>query len=92
VKTMRVCQVCRGTGRVELTGAYAETLAALRAQRVPISGAALARAFPGDVSPEAMCNRLVALKRHGLAECRQNGREKLWTATPAVMCTKRKGR
>jgi hypothetical protein len=80
VRTTRTCQTCGGTGRVEVTGVYAKTLAVLRGLHAPISGAALSRLMAG-VSPEATCNRLAALRRHGLAECRQNGREKLWTAT-----------
>jgi DNA-binding transcriptional ArsR family regulator len=84
----RKCETCGGTGRVKLTGVYAETLACLR-RHAPVSGADLSRLM-GGVSPEAMCNRLAALRHHGLAEFRQHGREKLWTAV-AVRAV-RKGR
>jgi len=72
------CWHCRGSGRVELTGVYADTLALLRRQREPLNGAALARL--AGCSNEAMCNRLRAIERHGLAKSRRHGREAIWTA------------
>lgn len=72
------CGHCRGTGRIELTGIYAETLALLKKQRKPLNGAALAKL--AGCKATAMNNRLVALEKHGLAEGILYGRERLWRA------------
>jgi hypothetical protein len=71
------CKACSGTGRAELTGVLYETLILLR--RYPgKSGAALAEI--GGCSGMAMCNRLQALRRAGVAECEKWGRERHWKA------------
>jgi Mn-dependent DtxR family transcriptional regulator len=72
------CPHCRGTGLVELTGVYADTLLLLRAQSGEVNGADLARL--AGVKGEAMANRLVRLERLGLAVGRRYGRERLWKA------------
>ncbi len=71
----RPCPCCGGTGSVELTGIYSDTLALLR-RAGEATGAALARA-DGCKGP-AMCNRLAALERMGLAQSRRYGRERLY--------------
>ena len=73
------CGCCRGTGRIPLTGRYAETLALLRKQKREVSGAELARL--AGIRGEAMCNRLVPLERHGLATSRRDGVRRMWKAT-----------
>ena len=71
------CKACGGTGTIELTGVYAETLALLRSSG-EISGAALART--AGVKPTAMNNRLAVLAKHGLARSRPYGRQRLYKA------------
>ena len=72
------CTRCRGTGKVELTGEYAETYALLLRQKAHLSGADLARL--SRVKPTAMNNRLVAIERMGLAIGSTHGRKRLWRA------------
>jgi len=70
------CPTCRGTGRIELTGVYAETLAMLRQCGEEITGAALAR--QAGCKATAMNNRLARLEAFGLAVSRWYGRKKLY--------------
>lgn len=70
------CPHCAGKGTIELTGIYAETLTLLRQQRREVSGADLARV--AGCKATAMCNRLAALERHGLAVSRRYGRKRLF--------------
>lgn len=72
------CSCCGGTGRLLLTGVYADTLALLRRQPGEVSGAALARQ-DGCKAP-AMNNRLASLERLGLATSRRYGRLRLFRA------------
>lgn len=72
------CPLCRGAGRVELTGVYLETFLALAACGGEVCGAELARRM--KAKPTAVNNRLAALERHGLATSRRYGRERLFTA------------
>jgi hypothetical protein len=74
------CLCCRGTGRVPLTGVYADTLDLLR-RSGEVCGAALARA--AGCKPSAMNNRLAALERPGLAVSRRYGRLRLFRAAGA---------
>ena len=69
------CTHCGGSGLVELTGVYAETLALL-ARHSDRNGAELARL--AGCQETAMNNRLVALQRMGLAYGRKYGRSRLW--------------
>ncbi len=73
------CPCCRGTGRVQLTGVYADTWHLLHSNPGGISGAALAHA--AGCRATAMNNRLAALERHGLATSRRDGRRRLFCAT-----------
>lgn len=72
------CSCCKGTGKVELTGTYAETYELLRSQAKELNGAALARL--AGCKPTAMNNRLTALERMGLASGRWYGRQRFWKA------------
>ena len=74
--TYRRCSCCNGTGRVLLTGVYAETLALLRHQDGEVTGADLARLI--GCKKTAMNNRLAALEKHGLATSRRWGRKRLY--------------
>lgn len=71
-----VCTHCNGTGAIELTGVYAETLI-LVISNPGLNGAALAKL--AGCKATAMNNRLNALERHGVAEGKQFGRSILWT-------------
>lgn len=72
------CTCCNGTGKVELTGIYLDTLKLL-AGFCEVTGAELAKKI--GAKPTAMNNRLAALKRKGLADTRTVGRKKLYWAT-----------
>jgi len=72
------CGRCHGTGRIQLTGIWLDTLALLRNIKGPLSGADLARLM--GCKNEAMCNRLVALEQMGLSRSRPYGRVRLWMA------------
>lgn len=74
---LKPCTRCRGTGQIEVTGEYADTLRLLKRQRKEINGADLAR-LAGIKGP-AMNNRLVALEKLGLAFGRWSGQERLWS-------------
>lgn len=73
-----LCTRCHGSGRVELNGVNAETLALLRRQRSEVCGKDLADL--AGCSNESMCNRLRAIEQHGLAESRKWGRKVFWKA------------
>lgn len=69
------CPHCRGSGRIPLTGVYADTLELLRANG-EATGADLARVE--GCKATAMNNRLAMLERHGLATSRRYGRQRLY--------------
>ena len=75
-KAYVVCGHCYGTGSVELTGVYAETLGLL-IRHPGLNGAALAA--KAGCKATAMNNRLTALERHGVATGKRHGREIFWT-------------
>lgn len=77
-KVMARCPHCHGSGKVETTGVYRETLDLLAQQKDELNGAALAHL--AGCKPTAMNNRLVALERLGLAARRPYGRQRLWRA------------
>jgi hypothetical protein len=74
-KAYVVCGHCEGTGSVELSGVYAETLGILIGHP-DLNGAALAEL--AHCKPTAMNNRLKALERHGVAIGKRFGREIIW--------------
>jgi hypothetical protein len=74
---MHPCAMCKGTGRVPLSGIYADTLALLRKYR-NLCGADLAAIARCNGS--AMCNRLAALEKMGFATSTRYGRQRLWKA------------
>jgi Mn-dependent DtxR family transcriptional regulator len=76
------CPHCKGTGKVPLTGVYADTLillADIGKRGEQLNGAQLAKLM--GVKGEAMCNRLVRLEELGLATSKRYGRQRLWAAT-----------
>ena len=77
VKTM--CGHCGGTGQVDVTGVYLETLLLLR-RRKP--GHVVANQMHGyfGCTPTALNNRLAWLERHGLASSERYGRERRYKA------------
>ena len=70
------CPCCRGSGRIPLTGIYAQTLALLRRCHGEVTAASLAR--QDGCKATAMNNRLAALERFGLATSRRFGRLRLF--------------
>lgn len=75
------CSHCRGSGRVALSGIYADTLDLLHCRLgKEVTGADLARV--AGCQATAMNNRLAWLERHGLATSRRYGRLRLYR-TPA---------
>lgn len=72
------CRCCGGTGQIELTGIYFDTLKVLRGLG-EFSGADLARYM--DVPATAMNNRLARLEELGFATSRRYGRQRLFKAT-----------
>lgn len=70
------CTHCQGTGTIQLTGVYAETLTLL-ISHPGLNGAALAKL--AKCKATAMNNRLKALERHGVATGKRFGREIVWT-------------
>lgn len=81
IKTLKApvrvpCKACGGTGEVELTGIYRDTLLWLRNHPDPQNAAAIARIL--KVAPTAMANRLTALERMGLVTSERYGRERRW--------------
>ena len=75
--TLVRCTHCKGKGKVELNGVYADTLALLR-KHDTVTGAELARV--DGCSPNAMNNRLAALERMGLARSTRYGHKRLYQA------------
>ncbi len=76
MKAFVVCKHCGGTGSIELTGVYADTLR-LVIRYPKRNGAALAKR--AGCKATAMNNRLKALERHGVVVAEIHGRELLWT-------------
>ena len=72
------CHCCGGSGQIEMTGVYLETLRLLRKQRKPVNGAQLAKL--AGCKATAMNNRLSRLWSHGKANFERRGRETLWRA------------
>lgn len=72
------CGHCLGTGHIELSGVYAETLSLLRRQKDEVTGADLAKI--DGCKATAMNNRLAMLENHGLATSRRYGRMRLYKA------------
>jgi Mn-dependent DtxR family transcriptional regulator len=70
------CSHCKGTGRIELTGEYLETLNRLRELGKEMSGAELAKDM--GIQPTAMNNRLSRIEQHGLIQSRRWGRSRLF--------------
>lgn len=70
-----VCSRCKGVGSLVLNGCYMDTLVAL-ASHEPITGSGLAQEM--GIAGNAMCNRLVALERLGLARGERYGRTRTW--------------
>jgi hypothetical protein len=76
MKAFVECTHCGGSGSIELTGVYAETLnlVILHPGR---NGAALAGI--AGCEPTAMNNRLRAMERRGVVTGKRFGRSILWT-------------
>jgi len=70
------CPCCKGAGRIELTGVYADTLALLTSHGKEATGAELSKV--AGCKPTAMNNRLARLQDMGLVESRQYGRLRLF--------------
>lgn len=76
MKAFVECTHCHGSGSIELTGVYAETLNIVI--RFPNrNGAALAKI--AGCEPTAMNNRLTGLEKKGLVMGRKHGRQIFWT-------------
>lgn len=75
-KARVICTHCRGSGSIELTGVYAETLD-LVVRNPNFNGAELAAS--AGCKTTAMNNRLVALERMGLICGKRFGRMRIWT-------------
>lgn len=71
------CTHCQGTGTIQLTGVYAETLG-LIISHPSLNGATLAKL--AGCNATAMNNRLKALERHGVATGQRFGRSIYWKA------------
>jgi len=83
VKNYTKCGHCNGTGKIELTGVYADTLKLLKAETARRAGSSVNGAMLGRVAGcggTAMCNRLMALQKLGFAKSVAYGRERLWEA------------
>ncbi len=72
------CAQCNGTGRLPLTGEYLATYLRLACLGREATGAELGRLL--GTTGSAMCNRLVALERLGLATSRRFGQKRLYRA------------
>ncbi len=81
------CYCCDGSGQLELTGKYAETLEMLL-KYGEIHGALLAGM--DGCKATAMNNRLAGLERIGLVTSRRHGRNRLYQAVPFVQRLNRK--
>jgi hypothetical protein len=75
------CPRCRGTGRRPINWVYVRTLELLRRRRDEVNTSRLADM--AECSVTAMGNRLTFLESLGLVRSRQDGRQRLWTATIA---------
>ena len=71
------CSCCGGTGRIELTGEYRETLERVRLVGGEFTAAEVGRLM--GVKNEAMCNRLAGLERMGFLTSRRFGRKRLFS-------------
>jgi predicted transcriptional regulator len=74
-KAYVVCTHCQGTGSIELTGVYADTLG-LVIRHPHLNGAELAEKAGCEAT--AMNNRLKAMERHGVVTGTKYGREIRW--------------
>lgn len=70
------CTHCGGTGRIELTGVFADTLDLLRRQKVEVTAADLSRL--DGCAATAMSMRLGRLEGLGLVTSRRYGRLRLY--------------
>ena len=79
---MICCSHCKGTGRVALTGVYAETLRGLR-RLTKAYGYCVANQHAKlfGCNATALCNRLAALERLGFATSERFGRERRFRAS-----------
>ncbi len=75
------CSCCNGSGRIELTGVYADTLKDIRAIDGEIHGAELARKV--GCKATAMNNRIAWLADNGFVIVRVYGRKTFVSATPS---------
>jgi len=73
------CSHCKGSGKREVTGVYADTLLLLRRRKDEVTGADLATVC--GCKATAANNRLAALEHLGLAVSRRYGRKRLYRAT-----------
>lgn len=74
------CPHCGGTGKREVAGEYARTLAEVRRLDRPVTGAELGRLM--GVKATAMNNRLARLAALGLLRSEWEGRRHLYSAVP----------
>ena len=72
------CPACDGSGRIPLTGVYAETLMLLRKHGKEMTGSDFARLI--DIERTAACNRLARLEAMGFVKSRRYGSKRLYTA------------
>ena len=80
-KDETTCPHCKGTGKIAVTGVYADTVFRLR-QLTKLYGyttAAMSAELFG-CTPTALNNRLAWLERHGLATSERYGRERRYRA------------
>ena len=75
------CSCCRGTGKVPVTGVYAETLHGLR-RMTRARGYVVANRDAGWFlcEPTALNNRLAWLEKNGLAKSEKFGRQRRFVA------------
>jgi hypothetical protein len=72
------CSACSGTGRVQVTGVYLETLHQLR-HRCADGGYVIAHRDAGnyfDCAATALNNRLAWLEKHGFARSEKYGKQR----------------
>ena len=79
MKVLVTCSCCSGSGMVEVTGVYLDTLRELKKIGIEITGAELGRRL--GVAPTAMNNRLAWLANNLLATARPYGRKVYYQAT-----------
>ena len=79
------CNCCKGTGKIEVTGVYLQTLAHLQrmtAKRAGDNFVVANREYPWfQCSPTALSNRLKWLEQRGLATVEMFGRQKRYRST-----------